>query len=316
MGSDDMTETGLTGRWHPDRWRPLGAYPTYALLQVGQLVGWRYAVWQVVEVRPRDEADLTDEDRRFLAAYKPEARPGRWPYTLVLAHVRGPLLCEPGQRQRLHDGTITVHLGVPAGGVRHPVLPTRYLLCSCCGDPAPCLEEAREETAEAAGRRLDRLVASHTPGVCAGCRGPISSRQKTLTFPEPSLLVPGMPGPTFHTGRIDCWMQARAYELDHRLPAFPDAARMASCPGALFHHVVDDRYECTAERLCTGHHGPHRRASIPCYTWMLSARDRRSPRPVGSCAHPGCLGHDPDLSGNHPSVGDTFARGHGGISLE
>ncbi|MCG5464194.1 hypothetical protein MED01_002359 [Micromonospora sp. MED01] len=281
--------------WHPDRWTPTSqGDETFARPRVGQLIGWRYATWRVAEVTVRSDADLTDEDRKVIAGFKPDYQDQVRPYAIVLRHERGPVLVE--HTQRLHDGTVTVHLGVRAG--RHHrwhMMDERYAVCACCNHPYPCQEFAQERIAEAEGARLSRLLDSHAPGVCANCREPISSRQKTVSFPEPSLLVPGAPGPVYHFGRWSCRHAAGRYELEHRLPAFPGVQRLASCSGVMFRHEADGREECTAAELCTDLHGPKSgRDGMACYTRTYVNGVRGGyPRPLSDCGYRkngGCLG--------------------------
>lgn len=304
--------------WHPDRWSPTGrSRDTSDRPTVGEIVAWRYATWRVIEVTPRADVDLSDGDRKEMAAYKPEYRDGARPYVVVVRHERGPVLLD--DPKRLHDGSITVHLGVRAG--RHQrwhIVDERYAVCACCNHPHPCQEYAQERIAEAGAQRLERLLDSHAPGVCMACREPITTRQKVIVFPEPSPLVPGAPGPTFHANRAGCWWKARAYELDKRLPVFPNAVRLASCPGLLFGHEGDGREECTAERMCTGLHGPKAHRGMRCFTrtYMFGA-DGGYPRPLSDCGyrqHGGCLGADFSLGGPDPfSVGDEIDRRSRGV---
>lgn len=306
--------------WHPDRWSPTGrSQDTCDRPEVGQIVGWRYATWRVIEVAVRADADLTDEDRKVLNGYKPQFRDRARPYVVVVRHERGPILVK--HTQRLHDGSLTVHLGMPVG--RHHrwhVMDERYAVCACCNHPHPCQEYARERIAEAEAERLTRLLDSHAPGVCAACREPITTRQKVMVFPEPSLLVPGAPGPTYHANRWSCRRQARSYELDKRLPAYPDVVRLASCPGLMFRHEADGREECTAEAMCTGMHGPKgNRDGMACYTrTYMYAGGGGYPRPPSDCGyrkHGGCLGADHTLGAPDPfSVGDEIDRLNRGIA--
>lgn len=259
-----------------------GTPQRYGRPNVGDVIGLAYAAWTVVEARPVEDVDLSDDDRATLAQYKPEYREQCRPYTLVLSHVRGPVLLKT---RRLHDGSRVVHVGVPAGsrsfGVH--VLPDRYPVCSCHGDPWPCREYDRDREAERQTQRLDRALATAMPGVCAHCLAPISSRQKSLSFPEPSLLVPGAPGPTFHAGRSECWHGAAEYETRHRLRIYPDAARLASCTGVGFVHRGSGELDCSAGLSCTGHHGP-RGATYFCYTATTSVNGA-FPRPSRSCGY-------------------------------
>lgn len=300
-------------RWHPDRWSPTASpIATSNRPEVGQLIAWRYATWRVLEVTPRADVDLSDEDRTTMNGWKSEYRDTARPYAMVIRHERGPILID--QPQRLHDGTVTVHLGIPAGRRQSwHIVDERYAVCACCNHPHPCQEYAMERVADAEAERLARLLDSHAPGVCMACREPVTTRQKVIVFPEPSPLVPGAPGPTFHANRWECWRGARSYELGKRLPAYPNAARLASCPGLLFRHEGSGREECTAERLCTGMHGPKGNRGMSCFTrtYMFGV-DGGYPRPPSDCGyrqHGACLGADLSLGGPDPfTVGDEIDR--------
>lgn len=308
----------MTALESPNEWRPLmGGKETVQRPNVGDLVGWRYAAWRVTEVRVRADSDLTDEDHKTLKIWKPAYRDQHRPFTAVLRHESGPLLVEQGQYQRLHDGTITIHLGKKTAG-RGPnwhILGDRYPCCSCCGHPWPCREYDRDQLAAAEGKRLDEAMRTTDPGVCAGCLEPITTRQKAITFPEESLIVPGAPGPTFHAGRGACWHAAERYERDKRLVTYPDVARIASCPGLLFHHLADSREECTAENACTGAHGPAGvRRTLACVTRShIATNDGCYPRPPSDCGYDAgygrCLGADLSLGAPDPlTVGDEYAK--------
>lgn len=303
------------GAVDPDLWSPsrLDGASNTARPKVGQVVAWRYAAWRVDEVRDRDAADLTAEHlahiEKHVAMWRTPLRPGRraaaWPFAVVLRHERGPFLVE--RFDRLSDGGRVVHLG---GGLRpdrnHPiswtVLAEPYRLCSCHVDPWPCQDIDRAEVAAAEATKMDKLMATAQPGVCAHCLEPISTRQRVITFPEESRWVPGASGPTFHAGRGDCWEGAEKYERTGRLVDDPSAVRVASCPGLRFIHegrdvAGVDRLECTAGPLCTGLHGPSRRyggGDIPCWHRVdYAAATDAFARPARDCGYRagdrGCL---------------------------
>lgn len=258
------------GAEDPSRWRPASDNRAeHRTPAEGDLVAWRYGAWRVQSVRPIPDYDLTEDElaRLDMAAvgYKPsrqaQQREINRPWHLVLRHESGPLLIERDwPAKRLHDGTTEISFRVRSAmpGV---VLPEPYMACSCHGHIWPCQEIDQMQMAAHAGRNMDRALATTAPGVCAGCLEPITTRQKTLTFPEESRLVPGAPGPTFHAGRAECWAAAEKYERTGRLVDNPDVVRLASCPGIRFVHDARDwpaekRAECTAGTLCSGQHGP------------------------------------------------------------
>lgn len=218
-------------------------------------MAWRYAVWVVHQIHPRADVDLTDEDRHTMNAYKAEYRERYRPYTIVLRHERGPVLVQPDGIQTLHDGAKTVHLRVR--GQLYPgwqIVAERYPVCSCHGDPWPCQDHDRDIVTAETMLKVERDLKGAEPGRCAHCLEVITSRQKSITFPEPSLIVPGAPPPRFHT-RQQCWSGAVEYEIGRRLVADPGAERLVSCPGQAFRHE-DGTGDCSAGLACTGHHGP------------------------------------------------------------
>lgn len=314
------------GAQDPDQWAPSTgnrressgcAHP-----EVGDLVAWRYAAWLVHEVRPRRDVDLTDKQQAKLdasvARLSGEQRAAAYarnrPFTLVLRHQAGPLIIKPGEEagfKRLHDGTREISLTSWPDRYRWNRLPDPYQTCSCHGHPWPCQERDRQVLTQHQLRKMDRLMATAQPGVCAHCLEPISTRQKTVTFPEQSRFVPGAPGPTFHAGRAACWGAAEEYERTGRLADNPDVPRLASCPGIRFIHEqhgmpAEQRVECTAGPFCTGLHGPAGfRQEAPCWHRVeLAANEGAYARPGLDCGYRGrgggCLGGD--LSGGGTSI--------------
>ncbi len=308
------------GATDPDRWRPsqrtawTGAAGVYARFREGALVGWRYGAWRITELRLRHTANQTDEER--------DAADWAKPYGLVLTHESGPLIIKPGEpSQTLHDGRRTVHLSAAKSRlVSHfQILPEPYQVCSCHGHIWPCQEIDQVAYAAALAEQMDKIEASHAPGVCAACREPISSRQKTVTFPEPSRLLPGAPGPTFHTGRAACWDEAERYERAGRLADNPDIVRRASCPGIRFIHEQHGmpthmRLQCTAGPLCTGLHSPAKHAHPCWYVIPLASNDGAYARPPTDCGYrrgrQRCLGADQTLGAEtlSPIAGDLIWR--------
>lgn len=263
------------GSVDPDRWAP--SYDNLRdglrgfIPKVGDLIAWRYASWRVLEADEVREVDLSDEDRER-AGFADTDRDGNpvhpirvkaaLPWNIVLCHETGPLLLKNDERtQRLHDGRRTGHARYWPYRSRWHILREPYRACSCHGHVWPCQEIDQAAWAAVDAAKFERVEAGHADGVCFACREPISIRQKFLKFPEPSRLLPGAPGPTFHAGRRDCWYAAEQYERSGRLAENPDVARLASCPGIRFIHEKHgmppaQRVECTAGPACTGHHGP------------------------------------------------------------
>lgn len=330
------------GAQDPDNWHPSYDNRRHglraALVEEGDLVGWRYGAWRVAEAKPVPETDLSDDERErldtHLAGLKEAARPRAFmaarPRITVLRHESGPLILRDGEpSQRLHDGSRTVHFRSRVlDRAEFAVLTDPYKTCSCHGHIWPCQEIDRAELTTHQMRRMNRLIATTQPGVRAHCLEPITTRQRTVTFPEESRFVPSAPGPTFHAGRAACWEAAEKYEREGRLVDTPDVARLASCPGVRFIHEqlglpADGRTDCTAGPFCTGLHGPAGyRQSPPCwYRVDLAGNEGAYARPTFDCGYRtgdrACLGGD--LSSGGTSISPIAAdllwerrRGGGG----
>jgi hypothetical protein len=320
------------GALDADNWRPshdnLRDRFSTITPEVDDLVGWRYAAWRVHEIRPYLDHDLTDQQRQELdavAAHIPEDRrqlvyARRRPFHLVLRHHNGPLIIKPGEEKgfvRLHDGTREISFTSWPHKQRWNVLPDPYRTCSCHGHIWPCQDYDQTVLAAHQARKMDRLMATAQPGTCAHCLEPISTRQRTVTFPEASRFVPGAPGPTFHAGRAACWQAAEEYERAGRLTDNPDIARLASCPGIRFiheaHHLhAEQRIECTAGPFCTQLHGPAGyRNDTPCwYRVELAGNEGAYARPSFDCGYRSgsdraCIGGD--LSSGGTSISPVAA---------
>lgn len=313
--------------WQPSTRRAWKPSPEKLRHTPGDVVAMYYAAWRVVEVTVVEDVDLDDDERRQMRLWKPGFQERHRPYNVVLQHDRGPVLAHT---RRLHDGTRVMHLRLNQGGTL-TMLPDRYTVCSCHGDPWPCRDQVRDWAAEREADKLDRLLAQAAPGVCAGCLEPITARQLTLRFPEEHALIPGAPGPVYHAGRGECWWKAGQYEVKHRLPAHPGVDRLASCSGHAYIHVIGGELDCTAGPVCTGLHGPPnaRRRNRPhldgmpniaadgdCYTRTYMADTVDLSRPVdqqtGLLPRPSrdCGFRHPD----HPTVRCLGAVDHEGAS--
>jgi hypothetical protein len=316
------------GAVDPDKWQPphrdsRDGYMNARRLDEGDLVAWRYAVWVVHQIRPYQDYDLTDEQRakldKVLQVYRPDVRHQFWPFHVVFRHVNGPLVLNDGETpdwKTLHDGTREV--SYTSWPHKHAWfrLPDPYMTCSCHGHPWPCQDYDRAVLAAHQLKQMDKLLATTQPGVCAACFEPITTRQRSLTFPEESRFVPGAPGPTFHAGRGDCWRAAENYEREGRLADNPGIVRLASCPGIRFIHEqlgmpAGKRIDCTAGPECTGLHGPAGyRREVPCYTHVhIVANEGGYARPSFDCGYRSgdmaCIGGD--LSSGGTSVSPTAA---------
>lgn len=259
----------------PDRWstsRCEGTRLVSRRPRVGEVVGFRYSAWRVTEVRSVPDVDLTDAEQRRVASG------WRHPCDIELLHLAGPMIDGEDQVVVRNHGVLWTWLG------------ERFRTCSCHGHPWPCQDYDRDVLVATLNRDTRRKLAGAGPGVCAACCQPITARQRTVAFPEPSLIVPGAPGPTFHAARLECWLDALRYETEQRIPAHPTVTRLVSCPGIRFVHELGGHHECTAGPACTGLHDPagSRRDIEPnCFTstWKLADPAAGYPRPLTDCGY-------------------------------
>ena len=232
----------------PYRWHPLGTHYR-SQPAVGQIIAWRHMAWRVIESGPRPEGDWSEEDREYLAGFKPGYVHQHLPWVIV---VRPVAITGDDPRDRDRD----VHLGCSARSLYgfDVYLNEHYPVCAQCGEPLPCRDEMARQTAEAESKRADRYAIE---GVCPDCSEPITQRQKSITFDE-NIRLPGGPPVTFHARR-ECYWSAVKYEQDW-VAGDPDhrAARL-SCPGHVQVHA--DEAECTQGPVCPGVKVPHRSTS-------------------------------------------------------
>ena len=235
----------------PYRWHPTGTQWTFERPTAGAFIALEHAVYRVVEVNdvPPDRWD--DRDREALERWGQFAA-HHLPYMVVIRPV-GIVGDDP--RDRDHDR----HLR--NGGCRnYPWYVYRdehYPVCAKCQEPLPCREVETERIAVAAMHEMDRWI---TPGVCPACGGPITSRQKSLTW-EDNVMVPGGPPVTFHVGRHACRYDAAAYEKRWAAADPNRRHRMLSCGGHVTNHN-DGTYECTMLVGCPGPRAFHPSYSV------------------------------------------------------
>lgn len=148
----------------------------------------------------------------------------------------------PGADDRLH------HTIGPAGHTWE-VLPEHYAVCHRCLELPPCSHVHNERISDQAIEQMEQDLAI-VPGACHGCREPITSRQKSFTFPGPNLIRPdlGDDSAIFHT-RGRCYSSLASYDKKWAA-ADPDRTRLFFCEGMRTWHL-DGTGECTRED-CTG----------------------------------------------------------------
>lgn len=218
----------------PDRWRPsqATAWEKTEDLEPGNVIvagRMPFLVDRLEDVTPerwtQDYIDL------WLKQEMPDAQ--TWKSRPIRVHGYWQ---NPGADTRLHS---TV---APA---RHTwdVLPEHYSVCHKCLELPPCREVHTDTVMRNATAKMARDMAI-LPGVCHGCREPISKRQKHFTFPGTNLIRPDLGDSTavFHT-RGDCYGYLHGYDK-RWAEAEPDRVRFFYCDGTQTQHH-DDSLECS-----------------------------------------------------------------------
>lgn len=224
--------------YDPDQWRPElpGSTRTPRLythqLTPGTLVVWERRGYRVVEVREREQADWPETYRKAWAEQgMPD--PATWSYRprIVVLRSEDDPTAEPKHLQGRNN-------------YYWHTLPEHYPVCRLCREIPPCRHVHTERIMDRATEKLEQEMAL-MPGVCHGCREPITKRQKHFTFPGPNLIRPDLGDNTaaFHT-RSACYASLDSY--DKRWAAAEEGRRrFFYCEGTLtVHH--DDSSECSA----------------------------------------------------------------------
>ncbi|GGS42023.1 hypothetical protein F2B00_03315 [Streptomyces parvus] len=222
-------------RYDPDEWRPAQGHSRLRAntgrLKPGSILVWDRQPYRLIEVRERDHADWPQNYRDAWVKHgMPD--PATWGYRPRVAVLR-------------HDDqpqSKPLHLLCPDSTYWY-VLPEHYWVCRTCQELPPCRHVHNEAVMERAAERMEKEMAI-MPGVCHGCREPISSRQKSFAFPGPNLIRPdlGDDSAVFHT-RNGCAGSMKAY--DERWAAAEEGRRRYFyCEGTkTVHH--DGTSECS-----------------------------------------------------------------------
>lgn len=240
-------------------WVPWGARETFETPQVGAWVAWEYQVWRVLEVRPFDPERWTQEHREWMAEWGPQCAP-------VHVWVRPAEVSEVDPvRARARDQSLQV---IPTRTRWWTYPDEHYPVCATCGGAMPCLELYAAAVAE---REVGALAPFEVAGVCPACRKPVSSRQRSVTFPD-NLVIPGGPALTFHR-KQGCLGSAMSYE--ERWVAADENRRRTtlSCPGTVTNHN-DGTYDCTELVECRGPGVYHKGGYTTCRCPDCHARGR------------------------------------------
>lgn len=217
--------------WRPDQCRGYRSYCSTDRLEPDSIVVWERQPYRVIQVRERDQVDWPQNYRDAWVEHgMPE--PSTWGYRPVVAVIR-------------HDGqpqSKPLHLQCPASA-NWFVLPEHYWVCRRCQEVPPCKHVHDESVMERASERMEKEM-SILPGVCHGCREPISKRQKSFTFPGANLIRPdlGDDSAIFHTRR-SCYGFLDSYD-QRWAAAEPGRERLFYCPHTLTEHNDGSR-ECS-----------------------------------------------------------------------
>lgn len=155
-------------------------------------------------VKPGEGTPLLAWNHRAVQVFGWDERDGGW-----IAHVRrihGPKV--DSENDRAEFGLTVRRWGMDAYRGRVP-------LCSCCGEPWPCMREVDERKARDQMAHLAGQVSKAYDGFCYACGEPITTRQRSILAPEPNVELPGFPPPGFHL-RWSCRSGVDAYDRVRR----------------------------------------------------------------------------------------------------
>jgi hypothetical protein len=239
-------------------WTPLGTRRHYDRPKAGQLIAQAHTVWRVTNVQ---DVALDDADRdRWLKRGMPD--PETWkqrPYEVKLEWIGG---AEPPWIKESTRGAIRV--SAEAFTTWDVYASGRWPQCSCCGEPMPCHAELEDRQVTTGLDKIEKLEAIPY-GACWACSEPITTRQKSVTYPGDNIDLPGGQQPHFHTRR-QCRGSAELYERKW-IAADPRRERVLTwpkCGGILIVHAdgssdcVSGRSplggdECVSQPDCEGH---------------------------------------------------------------
>jgi hypothetical protein len=170
-------------------WRPpFESVVRSGQLDVGMIVGWDWAAWEITHLSPMVEPDDKGRDTHA-----------------TLHRLHG-----PKHRNENKFGDLAVSFTKRRTWDIHVYRDGRVWLCSCCGDPAPCRMQVAEESSRLAAEVFEDRLNRMGTGICYACGEVITARQERVTFPGEHADFPGRSGPTFHTRR-KCASERYAY---------------------------------------------------------------------------------------------------------
>jgi len=239
------------------RWLPAGVSRNRKRRpDVGDLIALDHAAWRVMHVITDDT--LTEREENWVNGYRPEIRAGHMPFKVSLRREHGPKHENENSKQ-------DIALRCSASFYGFDTYETdRVPLCSCCSDPWPCRMLIAEDKAKTAAREMEAEM-KLLPGCCPACTEPVTSRQKSITFPGENVRNPFMVDPVFHLRR-QCRSGAASYEdaWAKADPSRPRSLLTLKCEGHLI--ACGDGYaECHGAEDCPSVYARHRSMSS-CYT--------------------------------------------------
>ncbi|MCX4605531.1 hypothetical protein OG402_34240 [Streptomyces anulatus] len=259
-------------RYDPDDWRPVQGHSRLRAntgrLNPNSILVWERQPYRLIEVLERDQ---TDWPQNYQDAWIKHGMPdpATWSYRPRVVVIQ---LDDQPQSKPLH-------LLCPDSTYWY-VLPEHYWVCRRCQEVPPCRHVHTEAVVERASERMEEEMAI-LPGVCHGCREPISKRQKSFTFPGGNLIRPdlGDDSAIFHTRR-GCYGFLDSYDKRWAV-AEPGRERLLYCPHTLTEHndgssecsspacVADGREENLVQHPIWVRHHPQLKAGQGC--WCLAA---------------------------------------------
>lgn len=221
--------------WYPEQHT---GYRTSNSLAPGQIVIWERSAYRVIETKERGQVDWPDTFRDRWVEYgmpDPVTWSGR-PFVVALRVEREP------DAKPLHLLGPADHLWL--------TLPEHFSICRICGEIPPCGHVHNERVMAVASKRMDADMAL-MPGLCHGCRSPITKRQKTIVFEGENLIRPDFGDGTaiFHL-KASCRWAAERYDA-RWAAAVEGRRRKLYCDGLRRHHY-DGTMDCTEGALCPG----------------------------------------------------------------
>lgn len=235
--------------------------------------------YRMIEVCEREPVDWDQaESDRWNQAGRPD--PATWP--------RRPLTLL-ARREADAPGSLGTaeYFAIDEACELMQVLPEHYSVCRCCGELPPCRHNELEAAIARETTRMARIL-EILPGCCHACLQPVTTRQRSISFPGMNLLRPdlGYDSALFHL-RQGCLGAAISYDAQWAA-AVPGRRLRLSCPGHLtVHHQAPP--DCSEGALCPGRdvrhtnqewHHPTAGAPFAAACWCVTGAQAAAPAPA------------------------------------